>query len=276
MSGFGVVIHLSGKSPSEVDVKSYDELNQIGREKGLFSLLNQNFLSKILLVQRNCLWSLSVSPLTHSSACRLFHSDEMSCYFWMRDYLKVVELTGKHKPTGHKRILEVVRLLFEGIAVLNLARQTNEPKWKEMGQIALENMRKWATLSKWNFENMALLLEAECHYLNGNLCAADDAYRGSIKSAKEHKYLHYEALAFELHGIFCLENDNVDEGKEQLQKAIAKYSEWGAMKKAEDVRRFLNDARFLLKATSRWCSSCHRYPNCSRHADMVVTRPPLA
>ena len=212
MSSFGVCIFLSGKSNSEirVDVMSYDDLNQIGEAKRINLLLYQNFFN------------------------------EMSCYFWMRDYIKVGQLTTKHTPTGQKRILEIMRTFFEGIASLTLARHTQQPNWRKTGEEALETMLKWERISKWNFQNMAKLLEAELCYLNGDIDSADVAYKASIVSAHEHRFLHYEALAYELHGIFCMENQMADRGLVQLQMALDKYKQWGAMRKVTDLQMFID------------------------------------
>lgn len=73
----------------------------------------------------------------------------------MRNYTKVAELSAKHKPTGQKRILEVMRIFFEGIAAFNLARQTHQPRYRETGEAALEKLNRWQKISSWNFENMA-------------------------------------------------------------------------------------------------------------------------
>ena len=86
---------------------------------------------------------------------------------------------------------------------MNLARRPGDAKkkWREMGEKAVAAMTGYATsMSKWNWENKALLLQAELHYLNGDLELADTVYEASIKSAREHKFIHEEALAYELYG----------------------------------------------------------------------------
>ena len=81
-----------------------------------------------------------------------------------------------------------------------------------------------------------LLLQAELHYTTGDLKSAETAYKASIQSAKMHQFLNDEALAYELYGIFCVENHMVNSGVNQLQVALSKYKEWGAMKKVEDLQ----------------------------------------
>mmetsp|Transcript_12564 Transcript_12564/g.27248 ORF Transcript_12564/g.27248 Transcript_12564/m.27248 type:complete len:1558 (+) Transcript_12564:111-4784(+) len=210
MSSFRACMHLTGQSNVEVDVKSYEELNEIAEKTNNKRLLYQNFIYR------------------------------MFGHFFMGDYLKVMELSGKYKPSGLKHISEVVRFFFEGIASFSLARHTHQLKWRSIGEKSLEKILKWEKLSTWNFETMAKLLQAELHYLNGELKSADVAYRASIVSAREHKFTHYEALAYELHGIYFVENKIIDKGRDQLQMALDKYKQWGAMKKANEVQLLMD------------------------------------
>ena len=85
-----------------------------------------------------------------------------------------------------------------------------------------------------------MLLQAELPYLNGDLGSAAAMYEASIKSAHEHKFIHEEALAYELHGRFFVETHMSEEGSNQLRAAVSKYKEWGATKKANDVQLYLD------------------------------------
>ena len=210
MSSVGLIIFLTGERPQEVDVKSYSELNQIGESSHDLRMLHQNFIN------------------------------EMAGHFWMREYAKVVELCTKYKSPGPKRPLTVFRNFFEGISCFALARQTHQPSWRKIGEEALEKMLKWETISKWNFEQLAALLQAESHYLNGNLELAELSYKSSIISAQNHKFFQYEALASELYGIFCLETQAVDKGVDQVHLALAKYKKWGAKRKVKDLQEFID------------------------------------
>ena len=89
-------------------------------------------------------------------------------------------------------------------------------------------------------ENKSRLVEAELHYLNGDIDLADASYKASIKVAREQKFIHELALAYELHGIFCVENKMIDEGVKQLLAAVNTYNEWGAAKKVDDVKLFID------------------------------------
>ncbi len=94
-------------------------------------------------------------------------------------------------------------------------------------------------INKWSVENKSQLLQAELHYLNGRLDSAEAAYKASVESARDRRFVHEEALAYELYGIFRLENRMVGKGAKQLNAALEKYKRWGAMKKAEVLQRFI-------------------------------------
>ena len=108
--------------------------------------------------------------------------------------------------------------------------------------------------STWNFLNKLELLKAELHYLDGRHADAEISYKASIASAHNHKFIQEEALACELYGIFCIENRQIEKGTAQLQLAIAKYTEWGAAKKAEDVKQFLD----LISLANIWTLTAAR------------------
>ena len=122
---------------------------------------------------------------------------------------------------------------------MNLARDTNEEKWKKIGEKAVQFMARLVEFSSWNFENKRFLLQAELHYLNGRYRMAELAYQASIVSACEHKFVHEEALAHELFGIYFVENKRIREGIEHLKIAYDKYMQWGAYQKTSDVKDFL-------------------------------------
>ena len=214
MTNLNACLYLSGRTNVEVDVKSFDELKSIAEKINSASLLWQTFVN------------------------------QMALNFWMREYKNVVELSEKyseeHPSSQQKHALYVFRTLFEGVAYLNLARQTKLAKWKILGEKAVTRMSQLESMSKWNFENKSKLLQAELYYVEGNLESAEAFYKASIKAAHEHKIIHEEALACELYGIFCVENKMADEGLKQLRIALDQYKQWGAMKKANTLQLFID------------------------------------
>ena len=149
-----------------------------------------------------------------------------------------MELSDQIPHSPSKRVFDASICFYQGIASLCLARQTGEQELRNTGEKSLEKMIKLEKVSKWNYQHKRLLLQAELQYLNGQLKLAEDSYRAAISSAKESKFVHEEACSYELFGIFCLENKKMIEGKEQLDIAIDKYKQWGAMKKMAEVQQF--------------------------------------
>ncbi|EED86246.1 predicted protein [Thalassiosira pseudonana CCMP1335] len=202
------------------EVKSYDELHNIGVESG-----DQFLLFHIV-----------------------FHQILHHCYF--REFVDVDRIARANRSTdGPKRLLEVCRTFFEGLSCLCLARQTFQAKYRVIGERAVLVMMSLVIYSRWNFENKLFLLQAELHYLNGEYEKAEASYEASIASARSHRFLNEEAYAYELYGVYLLENRMVDKGHEKLDIAIEKYAEWGALKKVEHVKKFKEemDPKFLSK-----------------------------
>jgi len=210
MIHFRACIDLTGDAkPKDTAIQSYEEINRIGQRTNNRFFLYHNMLS------------------------------QMDIHFWSRDYVEVVQLAEKLPPSQMKRVMEYIRFFYQGIASICLARQTHQPKWRAMGEEAATWMSRMKSVSNWNFENKSILLQAELHYLEGDLESAESAYKTSIKSAHKHKFIHEEALAYELYGIFCYENKMVDKGLKQLLLAVDKYRQWGAKKKVTEVRFLL-------------------------------------
>lgn len=205
---------LTGEIDTEIQIKSFDEIKDLSTET------NNVFLQRFVFMY--CI-----------AVC-----------FWLRDYMMLAELSEKHSekypsPQGNS-IIHIFRVFYEGVAFLSLARDKKQVKWRELGEKAAARMAEYeARLSKWNCENKSRLLQAELHYLNGNLESAETAYKASIKAAHNHKFIHEEAMAYELYGIFCVENHMVEKGSEQLLSALDKYKEWGANKKVDELRLYI-------------------------------------
>jgi len=211
MSYFNSLSHLSGATSADVAIKSYDELDEIGERTNSCSLVWQTFMGRL------------------------------SNHFWMREYLDMALLSEKYSASSqHKRIVEILRVFYEGIAYLSLARDTKQAKWRSMGEEAVTKMSQLESMSTWNYENKSTLLQAELLNLNGDIGLAEVAYKTSIKSAHRHKFIHEEALAYELYGICCIENRRVGRGLRQLHLALKKYGLWGAKNKVDELQLFVD------------------------------------
>jgi len=177
---------------------------------------------------------------------------------WMRKYQDVAKLSEKYNRkqsiSPQKSAWNIYRMLFEGIAYLNLARETKQAGWKTLGEKAMLWMSQMETISKWNYENKTKLLQAELHYSKGELESAEASYEASINSAHEHKFIHEEAWACELYGVFCIQNNLAERGNELIKAALDKYTQWGAMEKVTELQKLIDasDAAMLMRRTQSY------------------------
>lgn len=92
----------------------------------------------------------------------------------------------------------------------------------------LANMRCWSEHSSWNWENKRLLLEAESLFTTGEYDQVRSLYDSAVLSAREHKFVHEEAIASELAGIFFYKTGHRQESFSHLMHSINCYNKWGA------------------------------------------------
>jgi len=159
--------------------------------------------------------------------------------FWFRDYDFVMECCRLYETytqtTNIVRINDIFTALFWSLSSLIISRRRERREMVAEGEKVLLKMQHWEKSCKWNAENKVLLLKAEIHYSKGEREKAKTAYEKSIQSANEHKFIHEEALANELFGIFCVEEGDPDKGNKLLENAQQLYERWGAKKKAEVI-----------------------------------------
>ncbi|KAL9184830.1 hypothetical protein ACHAXT_002607 [Thalassiosira profunda] len=216
MCTYNVCSFLMGKSnDDEINTLTLEELHNIGESKGVFFLVWLSFIFQVMEL------------------------------FWMRQYEEIAELSErystKHPAAQQKRFMQAYRVFFEGISYLHLARNGQEAKYRTLGEDSLAKTVWYEELTcKANFQNKRMLLQAEMHYLNRDLVSADAAYEASIRSARENEFPSEEALAYELHGVFCVENGMRDKGTTQLRAAIDRYREWGAANVAKRVQIYVD------------------------------------
>ncbi len=96
-------------------------------------------------------------------------------------------------------------------------------------------IEQWGKHAPMNYLHKWHLIEAEKQRVLGNKAAAIEHYDLAISGAKEHQFLHEEALANELAAKFYL-----DWGKEKIaqiymMEAYSGYTRWGAMAKVEHL-----------------------------------------
>ena len=140
------------------------------------------------------------------------------------------------------RPLFMFGLFFEGLASFLLARQTSDSersRWIDKGDKVLTKMKYWSEHSSWNWESKVILLEAEKTYTVGTSEQAASLYERAIRLAHEHKFIHDEAIASELAGVFFSERGLRMKAEALLLHSIQCYKTWGAIAVAKRVETFL-------------------------------------
>ncbi|KAL3781873.1 LOW QUALITY PROTEIN: hypothetical protein HJC23_005413 [Cyclotella cryptica] len=103
--------------------------------------------------------------------------------------------------------------------------------------------------SSWNFESKYLLLQAEEHFCNDNIDDAKFIYDKAISSAKTHKWVHEEAIAYELAANFYFNLKEYSISLEYFTAAHEKYQKWGSVYKVTRLYKCIQEkfARFSLQ-----------------------------
>ena len=137
---------------------------------------------------------------------------------------------------------QAIQNFYLGIASFRIFRETHDPIWAERGRQQKEKITTWKQEgSLWNFENKSFLLRAEECHSNGDFENAQVMYDKSILSARQHKFVHEEALASELAGNFYLNRGNALAALKHFTFAHAKYLQWGAFAKVRILFAFIQE-----------------------------------
>ena len=126
------------------------------------------------------------------------------------------------------RDIYIYNVFYDGLINFHFAGTTGDARYRNRGEHALSTMKEWTRHSYWNFQNKYLLMSAEYHKISNDFAKAATCYDASILAAKEHKFIHEEAIANELAGLFFLEQGNYQRSLTCLKQAIVCYKKWGA------------------------------------------------
>ena len=108
--------------------------------------------------------------------------------------------------------------------------------WKSMALRSKEKLENLAKISHWNFSQKARLLAAEIAYkVEADTEVAKLTYIEAITLAGEHKFVHEEAIACELAGLFYRHTGESSVAKEYLKRSQKHYGEWGASAKVDEI-----------------------------------------
>ena len=101
-----------------------------------------------------------------------------------------------------------------------------------------KQVAKWAKAGDPNIQHYHLLLNAEVAVLEKRFAKADALYKQAISRAARIGHLHHAALFHERFAEYRLEVlGDKDDGKYHMEQAIRYYTEWGAVGKAEKLKK---------------------------------------
>eukprot|EP00985_Skeletonema_marinoi_P003659 scaffold1598_cov139-Skeletonema_marinoi.AAC.3 len=140
-------------------------------------------------------------------------------------------------------VTHVNHALYTGLISFWVARKSRDAQcWIARGNESKLTLKRWAESSPWTFENKWYLLEAEESFSHNDYEAAKLFYKHAISSAKFHKFVHEEALAYELAAYFYLELGEMEQSIEYFLAAHERYHEWGAFGKCNSLFEFVKSS----------------------------------
>jgi PAS domain S-box-containing protein len=128
--------------------------------------------------------------------------------------------------------------LYAGLAhagAWNIASPEDRPKHFEALAAHYKQLEVWAEHSPQTFENRAALVAAEIARIEGRILDAQDLYEKAIRSAHLHGFVHNEAFANELAGLFYSARGYEKMATTYLREARNCYLRWGADAKVRQL-----------------------------------------
>eukprot|EP00804_Cyclotella_cryptica_P023399 CCRYP_000531-RA/>CCRYP_000531-RA protein AED:0.03 eAED:0.03 QI:150/1/1/1/1/1/4/75/1330 len=111
-------------------------------------------------------------------------------------------------------------------------------KWKNVPNninSLLEVVVNAAKCSAWNFNNKVSLLKAELYSFRCKNSEAEVEYDVAIKLARASRFVHEEALAYELAGKHYERLNNTEKALARFQQARRCYKNWGSQRKSNQL-----------------------------------------
>jgi len=168
-------------------------------------------------------------------ACHL--TDFLSA-FWMGDFVKAMEsfkLMAVLPSTKMPKFQAIYYYFYKGIVAYQLFREGNGAHFLEEGNEILSKVKSWHRSCN-HVENKLLLLQAEYFASKCKRNSAKEKYDASIKSARDHGFVHEQGLAYECMGKYLSSIVEISEAMQCFKKAHVCYMQWGAYGKAKQIK----------------------------------------
>ena len=159
------------------------------------------------------------------------HFQKIYVGFMFRRFNEVKQLANAYDaiaalPFRSILISQGFQTFYFGLISFWVARRAGGEIWYNRGKEAIEKMKSYSSCSSWNFSHKLLLLQAEQSFYLKEFESAKRYYDDAILSAKDHRFVHEEALACELAAYFLLERSQGISSIPYFLRAQRNYREW--------------------------------------------------
>jgi predicted ATPase/signal transduction histidine kinase/tRNA A-37 threonylcarbamoyl transferase component Bud32 len=161
--------------------------------------------------------------------------------FIFRDIEKAYQnalLTEKYKEGAGGMFFLPVHSFYCSLALLakiSASVSDNSPEHQQLLNHHQAQLKHWATHAPCNCQHKYDLVGAETARVLGNHWQAAQLYEKAIAGAKQNKYFHEEALAYELAAEFYLQQGLEKFAQTYMKEAHYRYQLWGALAKITDL-----------------------------------------
>eukprot|EP00980_Cylindrotheca_fusiformis_P004976 scaffold1054_cov124-Cylindrotheca_fusiformis.AAC.16 len=134
----------------------------------------------------------------------------------------------------------MIETFHRAVALYALARRTKKRKYKVHAKKLSKRIEAWKKEGNPNVVYYHSFLSAEKAALNKKFDEAEENYKNAIMLATRKGHMHHAGLCNERYADFLLqEKDDKVEAKYRLSEAIRFYEAWGAVGKAEKMKKLL-------------------------------------
>jgi class 3 adenylate cyclase len=151
---------------------------------------------------------------------------------------------------------EIPNLYFyqslSALALLQFSGQAGKREWLRIAKSGLRKLNYYAKYAPENYLHKCLLIQSQMAMIKGDFNDARLLFDRSLSESNKQRFIHEEALAYELAGIAYHEKGFLDLASYYLNNALKLYLEWGAQAKADQLlMRFPKYFTLVSSSTTR-------------------------
>jgi GAF domain-containing protein len=165
------------------------------------------------------------------------------------DYAEALAAAGKAKPLLWASAAQIQLLdnffyfALTVAACYESAPADEQQEWRELLTVHQDQLRVWAEAYPPTFAHQHSLVSAEIARLEGRDADAMRLYEGAIRSARQHGFVQYEGLGYELAARFYAARDCVKIALLYRRDARYAYRRWGAEGKVRQLEQLHPELR---------------------------------